>query len=186
MPVKSAPSMGWTRKSAAVSVLLAMDEYREEAGRRLRQLREQRGLSQEELAAAAKLSVKTISRFENGKHDGRRGTLRQLGEALGVSEEDITGPPPAPLGLGVQADGTDERLVALLESVQDLLRQQNGLLARQSEILERIERAAEREEQAKKETEEATKRLLAAADAAHRALRSSTRSPAPARGKRAT
>lgn len=137
MPVKSVPSMGWTRRSASVSVLLAMDDYREQAGRRLRELREQRGMSQEELAGAAKLSVKTISRFENGKHDGRRGTLRQLAEALHVTEEIITGPPPAPLGLGVSPEQSQlDRIEARLERIESLLSGDDGLIPGVLEFLQ--------------------------------------------------
>lgn len=92
-------SMGWTRRNAGVSVLLAMDEHRKQAGQRLAQLRDARGWSQEDLARRADVSTKTISRFENGRHDGRRGTVRQIVEALGVEESDLLGPPPDPLGL---------------------------------------------------------------------------------------
>lgn len=116
MEVKTVPSMGWTRKSAAVSVLLAMENHRKEAGQRLVRLREARGWNQEDLAHHAGVSVKTISRFENGRHDGRRSTIRSLVEALEISEADLLGPPPAPLGLSTEPDQLD-RIEAMLNQV---------------------------------------------------------------------
>ncbi len=76
-----------------------MDEHRKQAGQRLVQIRDAKGWSQEDLAREAGLSTKTISRFENGRHDGRRDTVRRIVEALGVEEIDLVGPPPDPLGL---------------------------------------------------------------------------------------
>jgi transcriptional regulator with XRE-family HTH domain len=109
MPVNSDRSVGWTKRSAAVTVLLAMEEHRKRAGLRLVQLREARAWNQEDLAHESGLSVKTISRFENGRHDGRRSTLKALAAALGVDESDIVGAPPAPLGLG-ERNGSDDQL----------------------------------------------------------------------------
>ena len=107
--------MGWTRTSAAVSVLLAMEEHRKQAGLRLVQLREAKGLGQEDLAHLAGISAKTISRFENGRHDGRRSTVRALAKALKVNEHDIIGPPPEPLGMGeTQLDRIEAKLDVLL------------------------------------------------------------------------
>ncbi len=91
--------MGWTRHHVGVTVLLAMDEHRKQAGQRLVQIRDAKGWSQEDLAREAGLSTKTISRFENGRHDGRRDTVRRIVEALDVEEIDLVGPPPDPLGL---------------------------------------------------------------------------------------
>lgn len=110
--------MGWTRRNAAVSVILAMEEHRKQAGQRLAALRESQGLGQEELAHLAGISVKTISRFENGRHDGRRSTIRALAKALNVNEHDIVGPPPDPLGMGESQ----------LDRIEDLLREVLQLL----------------------------------------------------------
>jgi transcriptional regulator with XRE-family HTH domain len=53
-------------------------------GQRLRQLRRQRGLSQEELAAQAGLSVATVARLERQASAPCRGrTLGRLARALG-------------------------------------------------------------------------------------------------------
>jgi transcriptional regulator with XRE-family HTH domain len=59
------------------------------AGQRLRALRQARGLTQRQLAAAAGLQINEISIFENG-HQGigpKRG--KQLAAALGVSPREI-------------------------------------------------------------------------------------------------
>lgn len=53
----------------------------------LRTLRQAAGLSQEQLAARADLSVKTIWLAEAGRTAPRRSTLRLLAEALGVTAE---------------------------------------------------------------------------------------------------
>jgi transcriptional regulator with XRE-family HTH domain len=54
-------------------------------GKRLRDAREQRMLTQEELGALAKVQSVTISRIENGHHAERPRitTIRKLAEALG-------------------------------------------------------------------------------------------------------
>jgi transcriptional regulator with XRE-family HTH domain len=93
-----------------------MDEHRKQAGERVAQLRDARGMSQEDLAQEASVSVKTISRFENGRHDGRRTTVRRIADALGVDEADIIGPPLDPLGLGspTQLDRIEAKLDELL------------------------------------------------------------------------
>lgn len=113
---RSVQSLGWTRRTAAVSVLLAMEEHRKQAGERLAALRDAQGLNQEELAHLAGVSVKTVSRFENGRHDGSRRTVRAFAKALKVNEHDIIGQPPAPLGLGgeSQLDRIEKKLDDLL------------------------------------------------------------------------
>lgn len=117
--------MGLTRRSAAVNVLLLMDEHRRAAGARLSQLREQMEWSQERLAQEAGVSVKTVGRFERGQHDGRPHTVKALAKALKVDPEAITGPPPPPLGLGEtkldgRLDQMDERIDKLIELVEKL------------------------------------------------------------------
>ena len=108
--------MGWTRQNVGVTVLLVMDEHRKQAGQRLSQLRDAKGWSQEDLSRETGLSVKTISRFENGRHDGRRDTVRRIVAALEIDEVDLIGPPPDPLGLNQpsQLDRIEEMLVELL------------------------------------------------------------------------
>jgi transcriptional regulator with XRE-family HTH domain len=127
--------MGWTRQNAAVSVLLAMDEHRREAGRRLAQLRDSRGWSQEELAYKAGVSTKTVSRFENGRHDGRRSTIKKFADALEVSEAQLVGPPPNPLGLG-QRTPEDQELATLVTALR---REVERLSAQVDRLMQRDE-----------------------------------------------
>lgn len=64
-------------------------EVTSQIGPLLRQLRRQAGMSQEQLAEAADLSVRTIRRLETGRgSDTRVGTLRLLAEALDLSPAD--------------------------------------------------------------------------------------------------
>jgi len=120
MPVKEVRQMGWTRKAAGVSVLLAMEEHRKQAGARVLQLREARRWTHEDLAHAADLSVKTVSRFEKGRVEGRRDTIRKLAKALDVEEKDIIGALPAPLGLATDqlAENTDELASTIKQLVE--------------------------------------------------------------------
>lgn len=53
--------------------------------RRLRQLRQARGLTQAQLAAAAGLSLKQVQRHENGRAEPRLATALALAAGLGVA-----------------------------------------------------------------------------------------------------
>lgn len=109
--------MGWTRRNAGVTVLLAMDEHRKQAGSRAAQLRDAKGWTQDDLARETGLTAKTISRFENGRNEGRRDTVRRIADALGVDEHELIGTPPDPLGLGgpSQLDRIEAMLAELLD-----------------------------------------------------------------------
>jgi transcriptional regulator with XRE-family HTH domain len=124
MESRTVPPLGLTRRSAAVNVLLLMDEHRRAAGARLSQLREQRQWSQERLAQEAGLSVKTVGRFERGQHDGRPHTVKALAKALKVEAQAITGPPPPPLGLGdSQLDRLEKKVNELTAIIDQLVTQ---------------------------------------------------------------
>lgn len=181
MPVKSDQTLGWTRRSAAISVLLVLEEQRKRAGERVIKLREAKNWSQEDLASKAGLSTKTISRFENGRHEGRNDTIRKLARALRVNEVDITGPPPPPLGLETQtqeAPRVENELAGILAEIKDQL-------ARQTAVLEEIKASIETEREVRKEAQEATQRLLDVVDAYRPALRAETQAPATEPEKRA-
>ena len=66
-------------------------------GRHLRNLRHRHGLSQEQLAGKAGISVATIARLEQGHHHApcRSRTLARLAAALGHPPADLT-PAPRP------------------------------------------------------------------------------------------
>ena len=55
----------------------------------LKELREKRYLSQENLASKSGMTTSTINRLENGKQIPHFGTIRKLAEALGVEPADI-------------------------------------------------------------------------------------------------
>jgi transcriptional regulator with XRE-family HTH domain len=54
-------------------------------GANVRVLREERGYSQEDLAAACQMSRSVISRIERGQHEPRVSTLLALSAALGAN-----------------------------------------------------------------------------------------------------
>lgn len=64
-----------------------MDDYRERVGRRIRQTRERRSLSQTELARLMEVSDAQISRWERGRVMPSPRHLEGLGRALGVPAE---------------------------------------------------------------------------------------------------
>ncbi len=53
-------------------------------GRRLRRLRRERALSQQDLSAATGVAQATLSDLERGKRGARASTVRKLAEALSV------------------------------------------------------------------------------------------------------
>jgi integrase len=56
---------------------------------KLRQLRREAALSQQELADLAGTTQETISRLERGHHAARGSTLRRLAEVLGVEPKEL-------------------------------------------------------------------------------------------------
>jgi transcriptional regulator with XRE-family HTH domain len=56
---------------------------------RLKQIREQKGLSQRSLADKAKMSYTYLSNVENGKADPSLSTLKRLAKALAVRVSDL-------------------------------------------------------------------------------------------------
>jgi transcriptional regulator with XRE-family HTH domain len=60
-----------------------------ELGRAVRRLREERGLTQEELASRAGTTFGTVSRVESAKSAPAWWTVRKIAEALGVSLKEL-------------------------------------------------------------------------------------------------
>lgn len=58
-------------------------------GRRLRQLRDEQGLSQEELSARTGIPQESLSRLENGRRDPRLETLRKLAAGYNLELADV-------------------------------------------------------------------------------------------------
>lgn len=60
-----------------------------ELGKRIKEIRNKKGLSQEELAEASKVNLRTIQRIENNENEPRGKTLNLICEVLDVHAEDI-------------------------------------------------------------------------------------------------
>lgn len=60
-------------------------------GKKIKELRNSKGLSQEELADLTQLSLRTIQRIENGETEGRGDSLKRLAQALSITPEELTG-----------------------------------------------------------------------------------------------
>lgn len=60
-----------------------------EIGKKIREIRKQKGLSQEELAESAKVNLRTIQRIENNESEPRGKTLNLICEVLAINAEDI-------------------------------------------------------------------------------------------------
>jgi transcriptional regulator with XRE-family HTH domain len=143
--------MGWTRRTAAVTLLHVTELQQREMGERVARLRDAAGMTNESLARKAGLSTKTVSRFVNGKHEARVATIEALAKALRVPEREIRGAPPSPFAEGKRASDTAEDRLAQLEQrvtkqLADHARKVEELLRRQSRILQRIEQAIAIEE----------------------------------------
>lgn len=163
-PSRDVQTKGWRHSSVAVSLLAEMAERRKAVGQRVVTLREKRRWSQEELATAAKLSVKTISRLENGRYESRRLTIDRVADALGVNADDLDPAPAGPLGLGengaepdaamvpaselqaIRADlaGIREDMAQITDLMQQLLDPLAGLLSAQEAVAQHTAEPAPR------------------------------------------
>ncbi len=70
--------------SGALCIALSPKRIMEMIGRKIKDLRVLKGLTQEDLAERTQLSVRTIQRIEKGEVDPRTYTLNLLAEALKV------------------------------------------------------------------------------------------------------
>ena len=75
----------------AYDVLVAMEgrKSRRTLGTRVKDIREELGLKQEELASKAQLDRGTISRIENGEQSPRLETLERIARGLGRQVEEL-------------------------------------------------------------------------------------------------
>ena len=60
-----------------------------EIGKKIKEVRKKKGLSQEELAESAKVNLRTIQRIENNESEPRGKTLNLICEVLEINAEDI-------------------------------------------------------------------------------------------------
>ena len=99
---------------------MAAIELRELVRQRVRALRVERGLTQEELCERAGISVDAVSRIEGGSRVPTLETLERLAHALGVGVADLVRSAPAARPKG---STTVRRIAALVErqpaAVQD-------------------------------------------------------------------
>jgi transcriptional regulator with XRE-family HTH domain len=93
-------------------------DLRGQLGARVRQLRQSKRLTQEQLAERAGLSQKFVGELERGRGNPTLTTLAALGEALGVELVDL-------LGIAVQRPRVTARQATLLrealESIESLV-----------------------------------------------------------------
>ena len=60
-----------------------------EIGKKIKELRVEKGFSQEQLANLSYISFVTLNRIENGHHDPSKKLKKLIADALGVSVEDL-------------------------------------------------------------------------------------------------
>ena len=92
----------------------------------VRQLRQERGWNQTELAFRSRLAPSVISQIENGKRDPSAGTLKKLAKALEVEVADLFPKAQSPLPL-------EEESLMAQPRVQAWLRERGARLALTSE-----------------------------------------------------
>ncbi len=66
-----------------------MDRFTEVDGMKLRRLRKERALSQQDLERASGVAQHTISALESGKRGARPSTIRKLANALGEEPREL-------------------------------------------------------------------------------------------------
>ena len=66
-----------------------MDRFIEVDGMRLRRVRKELALSQQDLERASGVAQHTISALESGKRGARHSTIRKLASALGVDAREL-------------------------------------------------------------------------------------------------
>lgn len=85
-------------------------------GKRIRELREEKNLSQEEVANAIGVTKQMISHYEGGVNVPRGGKIRKLAELFGVTEEEFYTKTKS----NFTKDGTDDEVLrAVKEALGD-------------------------------------------------------------------
>jgi transcriptional regulator with XRE-family HTH domain len=94
---------------------------REEVAERVRELREERGLSQRKLAAAIEVDPASMNRIESAQRGISTGELVSIAEALGVSVEHIlrTAEPAFALRANCSDDEVRDSLTFFREVIAD-------------------------------------------------------------------
>ena len=85
-----------TKSSTETTTMTTTTTPSESFGQRLRRLRKNKGLTQEELAFKVEVSVMTIRRWEWGNSTPQIEEVRKLAEALGVPQAELLEASPLP------------------------------------------------------------------------------------------
>ncbi len=81
-----------TDREYGIHLATVAEEQARYIGRRIKELREERGISSKELAGRAGISPQSLSRIEHGRHDVVFTTLRRILAAMGSSLKDLVVP----------------------------------------------------------------------------------------------
>ena len=138
-------SITWTVERFADSLLREMEEHRKVVGQRLRDLRKQHGMNQEDAAHAVGVAVKTWSNWERGATAPYDSNWKKIGDTFGVDPASIIGTPPAPLGLGHNPAGNPGETPDsdLSQQVADLQNQVDAQDAKLDEMNAKLDRLLE-------------------------------------------
>jgi transcriptional regulator with XRE-family HTH domain len=107
-----------------------------EIGIRIRKLRHQHDWTQEELAEQIGIDKRNISRYESGRAEPRKSTLRKLAEVLGTSYESL-------IGSGERQDTDlpdDPKLLQLINGISSLPQEKKDALLKIIDIVIRENR----------------------------------------------
>lgn len=133
-----------------------MEDYREQVGSRLRLLREDRNMSQEDAAHLVGVAVKTWHNWESGKRTPYESNWKRIATAFEVDVRMIRGKAPPPLALAEPAETSqlDEiqdsltRIVSELEALKLQLSAHDQVMIEQSEAMLKLLAPARRRRQA--------------------------------------
>ena len=89
MPVKSVPTVGWTRGTIEATIRLVTSQQRQALAQRVRAEMERQNLDNVRLSRKAKISEKTISRIINAKLAPRYSTVERLSVGLGLAPDEL-------------------------------------------------------------------------------------------------
>lgn len=110
-----------TKSSTETTTMTTTTTPSETFGQRLRRLRKNKGLTQEELAFKVEVSVMTIRRWEWGNSTPQIEEVRKLAEALGVPQSELLEASPLPPNRWVLTirivDGFKEEVIDLSKTI---------------------------------------------------------------------
>ena len=93
------------------------DEEKRELGQKIKSVRKQKGLSQEQLADLVGYKVGTISKYEQGYRIPDIGMLRRIAAALGCNLSELAGTTDEVIEETIRSEGAVDSYVAWLRGV---------------------------------------------------------------------